>query len=886
MNTYKKIIIVTLSGLPGLVFITANDLIQRLPYTPEEIIITCIEDDFGDCCDEPFTVWYDNDGDGLGNPDSSAVACLDYENWVINDDDPDDGCFSNIIDCNGTCDGTWVLDELGECCEETQTIWQDLDGDSWGNASVSIEACHLYSGWVNNYLDKNDSLYCQINVFDICGVCEGDGSTCTGCTDQTALNYEPENIIDDGSCIYASDHIWHVANTGSDESGTGTVENPFETIQHTIGVSQELDTILVHSGVYYENINFNGENLLLTSMFTFTGDTNYIYQTILDGGQMASVVTFENDENNTAILSGFTITHGSGNIGGNLNVGRGGGIFCDNADPTLKNLIITDNIGFFGGGIYCRYSNPLMTALNINGNTADGGGSAEGAGIFLVHSSPSISNTVVANNTSVQEDGGGIVMNAYSSPILQNVRILNNWAYSRGGGIFCWNHSNPVLDSVIIMGNTTMTHAGGVHLDNHCDPIFRNSIIADNTTLTDGGGIYIYDGSGPILINTTVVNNSAGGAGGGLFLLNSDPVVSVNSIIWDNTPEQIHLASYAALEMAYSDVMGGEAGFNHWAGDVNWGEGNLNSVPLFMDPDNGDFSLQTGSPCIDAGTDYYQVDGTVIVDLSADEYSGNAPDMGAVESIVPGLIGDLNHDATLNIFDIIILVNYIIYGGLPGGEFVLADLNQDGVINILDIILLINLILQDRLIPTVQPAFARLSLNDNLMRLQTDGPIAGGQLRVSGNFQIREVLLPESWEFYCESGIILFFSPSGASLQNDSILMYEGDMQVSDMLISDWTGRRIEGEIQDIPTGTTISAAYPNPFNPVTTIEYTIPDETDVEIAIFNLQGKEVETLVRNTQPGNHYSVSWNAVNYASGIYWARIRLGPTVETRKLILLK
>lgn len=67
-------------------------------------------------------------------------------------------------------------------------------------------------------------------------------------------------------------------------------------------------------------------------------------------------------------------------------------------------------------------------------------------------------------------------------------------------------------------------------------------------------------------------------------------------------------------------------------------------------------------------------------------------------------------------------------------------------------------------------------------------------------------------------------------------------------------------------------AAFPNPFNAASTLQFTLPDESPVQLQIYSADGRLIETLVNSTlQPGFH-SISWNASAYASGIYFARIQ--------------
>ena len=84
------------------------------------------------------------------------------------------------------------------------------------------------------------------------------------------------------------------------------------TIQAGIDAAVDGDTVLVQPGTYVENINFSGKNIVVGSLYLTTQDTSYISQTVIDGNQSGSVVTFESGENSSSKLSGFTIQNGYG----------------------------------------------------------------------------------------------------------------------------------------------------------------------------------------------------------------------------------------------------------------------------------------------------------------------------------------------------------------------------------------------------------------------------------------------------------------------------------------------------------------------------------------------------------------------------------------------
>ena len=176
-------------------------------------------DDLGCGCFEPEALEYceDSDFDGLGSPGTETEFCLDNvpENWLINCSDPYPECDGDVDYC-GVCNGNG-LDDLGCGCFEPAALpyWEDIDNDGLGFGDY-IDFClsDVPSQWVQNNNDLEPE--CNSNDTDQCGVCGGDNSTCSGCMDQLAYNYDclPDNIpdqgegcgdnitIDNGTCIY------------------------------------------------------------------------------------------------------------------------------------------------------------------------------------------------------------------------------------------------------------------------------------------------------------------------------------------------------------------------------------------------------------------------------------------------------------------------------------------------------------------------------------------------------------------------------------------------------------------------------------------------------------------------------------------------------------
>ena len=90
----------------------------------------------------------------------------------------------------------------------------------------------------------------------------------------------------------------------------------------------------------------------------------------------------------------------------------------------------------------------------------------------------------------------------------------------------------------------------------------------------------------------------------------------------------------------------------------------------------------------------------------------------------------------------------------------------------------------------------------------------------------------------------------------------------------------------EIPASFSLSQNYPNPFNPVTNIRYQIANNTFVCLKIFDILGKEVETLVNETKAPGIYEVNWNAARYSSGVYFYKLQADGFTQTRKMLLTK
>lgn len=388
------------------------------------------------------------------------------------------------------------------------------------------------------------------------------------------------------------------------------------TIQAAIDVSADGDTILVQPGMYVENIDYCGKRITIGSLYLTTQDTSYVSQTIINGNQNESVVTFTLGENSEAILTGFTLTEGYAM--------NGGGINCCNSSPRLTNLIITNNTA--GIGLY------------------DGGG-----GIHLSNSNAVIENVVIKNNESFHS-GGGIYCRDNSNTIFSNVKISNNTAYNEGGGMLC-RESTPNFTNSII-SNNTCSDGGGISCFLNVELTIENTQFSNNQA-NRGAALYLRDNCNLLIINNTFTNNTAYDFGGGIYCKKNSIPIIINSIFWNDLPEEFYLAENAepsSITITYSDIQAGESGIILNNGSANWLEGNIDEDPLF----GWHYYLPENSPCVDTGTAFFEWQGNILLDLTPDEYYGIAPDMGAYEY---GFVGT-EELTEIPLQDCILLQNY------------------------------------------------------------------------------------------------------------------------------------------------------------------------------------------------------------------------------------
>ena len=100
----------------------------------------------------------------------------------------------------------------------------------------------------------------------------------------------------------------------------------------------------------------------------------------------------------------------------------------------------------------------------------------------------------------------------------------------------------------------------------------------------------------------------------------------------------------------------------------------------------------------------------------------------------------------------------------------------------------------------------------------------------------------------------------------------------------------VDNEV-NIPGEFALHPNFPNPFNPTTMIAYDLPNASDVQLNIYDLMGRNINTVVNQNQSAGRHFVTWNAIDFlgnqvSAGVYIYRLQAGNMISTRKMILMK
>ena len=413
-------------------------------------------------------------------------------------------------------------------------IWNNKVVDySWPQDSIKIIYSCIEENWagIGNISDNPQFCDPYNNEFTLSST-----SPCIG------AGWSNQNIGGVKVGCSQSNSLIYVSNEGNDENGSGTYDNPFLTVAHSMEVLFPFDTLIILPGTYVENIQINQNNRVIGSLFLINNDTSVIRSTIIDGSNSDGVFTVTSTD---CQFSGMTIQNG-------YRIGSGAGIQITHDNHQINNCIFVDNLCEgtlgFGGAIALIESNTNIIECTFFNNMG-----REGGAVSIKRSNPKFNSCTFNSNKSLS--GGDAIFHVYSSgeytSYFHDCKFLNSEInaieieQSDGGSMY--------FDRCVFINNKSSISVRTFNFDisvNNCT--FYSSLIPDNLS----------------------VNQS------------SDAIIS-NSIFWDSNTISDHVQGFS-LNSSYS-----------LTSDV--GQNNIISDPMFLDVFNNNYHLRWGSPAIDAG---------------------------------------------------------------------------------------------------------------------------------------------------------------------------------------------------------------------------------------------------------------------------------------------
>lgn len=417
-------------------------------------------------------------------------------------------------------------------------------------------------------------------------------------------------------------------------NGSGTSwPDAYQTIGQAMTAATADDQIWVADGTYNENVVFTS-GVEMYGGFA-GGESNledrdyHVHLSIINANNSGTAVIMYLVDPDTR-LDGFVVTGGNDIHGGGIEITASGAIVTNNI---IKGNL-TDGIG---AGIYCFGFDPVNNAEAVITNNIISGNFAyadegNGGGIGCHGASPLIANNIITRNLS-SRNGGGIAcfasetdaMVLCSSPVIENNYILANTTSILegpagvnigGGGIFCTAtdlSGSPITGAV-------------------CEALIINNVVGANGAWK-GGGICAVDS---VELGVTIINNTiAANSGSGIFWSNTSPLIFNNLVAYNTWGlEQFYnffTNPIIGNNCVYGNtVKGAESNYRDLE-DLTGMDGNISADPKLAGYAYGEFHIQPGSACIDAGDPNTVGIGWTDIDNQS-RIAGTTVDIGADES--------------------------------------------------------------------------------------------------------------------------------------------------------------------------------------------------------------------------------------------------------------
>jgi hypothetical protein len=247
-------------------------------------------------------------------------------------------------------------------------------------------------------------------------------------------------------------------------------------------------------------------------------------------------------------------------------------------------------------------------------------------------------------------------------------------------------------------------------------------------------------------------------------------------------------------------------------------------------------------------------------------------------------LGDVNGDGAINVLDVVQVANHILGANLlVDCALEASDYNQDEIVNVLDIVQIANVILSGGGRASADDASSvKIVQMDGKVRMNANGYVGAIQMSLQHGsdfeIQLTQHALLASFNTIGNDTKLIIVAP-----ESDELFTFEGDAEIVEIIAAN---SQDYIDVGIVPAEFALHSAYPNPFNPVTTISFSLPTDSEVLIQVVNLYGQVVETLTNSNMHSGYHAVKWNADSHSSGLYFVQMIADEYIQTQKLMLVK
>ena len=241
--------------------------------------------------------------------------------------------------------------------------------------------------------------------------------------------------------------------------------------------------------------------------------------------------------------------------------------------------------------------------------------------------------------------------------------------------------------------------------------------------------------------------------------------------------------------------------------------------------------------------------------------------------------GDMNADGGLNVLDVVALVNQVLSGG---SDDCTGDMNADGGLNVLDVVALVNTVLGGGRVDGATSAIFEVIGNE--VTMTANGYVGAVQMTLSHgkDFQIdlTDNAFAADYSTKGNTTTLIVVVPEG-----NALFTTNGEFTIESVLAASNADSYMDTKVV-VPGDFAISAAYPNPFNPTTQMTLALHTQADVSVKVFNMAGQLVDVIAEGQMDKGSYSLTWDAANVSSGVYFIKTEVGSVVQNQKIMLIK